>query len=147
MKKAATAAMAILFACSPADSAQKSAAQLRREADRARFSENAKARRDIAPAEKSGADEESVIIRVDGSDSGATRPFAVSGPWEIQWVASGNFFAIVLMDSAGKWVDLVANQGSPGKGSSYRPTGGTYYLDIQALGAWKIRAVRVASPE
>lgn len=72
MKKTASVVVAMVFACSLADAAQKSAAQLRREADRARFLENAKARRDIVSAERSGSGAEGERIRVDGSGSGAT---------------------------------------------------------------------------
>jgi hypothetical protein len=48
-------------------------------------------------------------------------------------------FQIYLYSGSGDLVDVAANQMQAGKGSSYVPRGGTYYLQVNALGSWAIR--------
>ena len=74
-----------------------------------------------------------------------TRPFTVPDGWEIQWEATGLIFQIFLHTAEGKLAGLHANQQGAGKGSSYVPKGGRYYLTANATGSWKIRIVQVPS--
>lgn len=73
-----------------------------------------------------------------------TRPFKVNGPWEIQWDASGDIFQIYLYTSDGTLKDVAANQMGSGEGSYYNPQKGEYYLQVIAMGSWKVRIVNVS---
>lgn len=76
-----------------------------------------------------------------GSGGKNTRPFTVDGRWEIQWDAEGSIFQIYLHSGDGRLLGVPANQQGPGEGSSFQPRGGTYYLQVNAIGAWEIRIV------
>ena len=78
--------------------------------------------------------EGTVIRTISGNGIKNTIPFKVSDGWEIQWDATGSYFGIYLYKSNGELINVAANQAGSGKGSSYQPTGGEYYLQINAIG-------------
>lgn len=90
--------------------------------------------------------DESIITEYSGSGPLKTRPFTVGGPWEIQWnLESSDDMAMInisIFNEDGFPVDT-ALQMQAGKSSSYQSKGGTYYLDITALGNWEVKVVRV----
>ena len=89
------------------------------------------------------AQADTVIQSIQGSDSQTTRPFTVEGPWEIQWEASGDIFQIYLYSSSGDLEGVPANQMGPGSGSAFQPKGGSFYLQMNALGSWNVTVVSV----
>ena len=86
---------------------------------------------------------ENIIATFSGSGIKNTRPFKVSGPWEIQWNAQGDIFQLYLHSSSGKMMDITASQIGPGEGSSYQAQPGKYYLKVNAVGDWSISIVHV----
>lgn len=82
-----------------------------------------------------------VIASFSGSGGKNTRPFNTSGPWEIQWDAKGDIFQIYLYSADGSLRGVPANQQGSGKGTSYQPRAGKYYLQVNALGNWRIDIV------
>ncbi len=86
---------------------------------------------------------EKTIKTFSGGGAKNTRPFNVSTEWEIQWDAKGMIFQIFLFNANGDMVGVPANQQGPGKGSSYQSTPGKYYLQINAMGDWKIKIVEL----
>jgi hypothetical protein len=78
-----------------------------------------------------------------GNGTSNTRPFTSLGPWEVQWDASGDVFQVFVQDGSGNLVDVAANQLGPGRGASYQPRSGTYYLQVNATGAWSLQVVPV----
>jgi len=86
-----------------------------------------------------------VISTFSGSGGKNTRPFVVKQGWEIQWDASGDIFQLYLYTASGELVGVSANQMGPGKGSSYQANAGKYYLQVNAMGRWKINIVQVNS--
>ncbi|SDI97286.1 hypothetical protein SAMN04515654_12167 [Halanaerobium congolense] len=84
-----------------------------------------------------------VIAEYSGNGLKNTRPFNTNSAWEIQWNAAGDIFQIYLYDSNGNLVDIAANQMQPGEGSYYSPKTGTFYLEINAMGDWKVEIVNV----
>lgn len=84
-----------------------------------------------------------IIKEFSGSDQHTTRPFTVKDGWEIQWKTKGKFLQIYVLNANGELVTIAANAQIPGKGSAYQPKGGTYYLDVNALGEWTIQIVKV----
>ena len=85
-----------------------------------------------------------IVVSFSGSGGKNTRPFNVSDEWEIQWDATGDIFQIFLYSSDGELVGVAANQSSSGKGSSYQPKAGRYYLQVNALGGWTVDIVSLA---
>ena len=79
----------------------------------------------------------SAIASFKGSGFQNTRPFTVSSPWEIVWDAHG--INIMVYTADGKQVDVAGND--TGKGRSYQPKGGTFYLGIQGIGDWEVSVV------
>lgn len=85
-----------------------------------------------------------VVKTFSGNGTSTTRPFTVKDGWEIQWNLKNGLLLQILVEQEGKKAfDLASNQGKVGKGSAYRPKGGTYYLSINAAGDWEIKIVQV----
>lgn len=72
-----------------------------------------------------------------------TRPFTVQDNWEIHWNASGDIFQVYIFDMEGDLIGVAANQTGPGAGTSFNARGGTYYLQVNAMGAWTVRVVQL----
>ncbi len=73
-----------------------------------------------------------------------TSRFTTSGPWKIEWSATGDGnFIIEIYTSDGTRSDIPVNQIGPGGGSSNQPNAGEYYLDVKANGSWNISIVPV----
>jgi len=85
----------------------------------------------------------SVIATFSGSGGKNTRPFVSTGAWEIQWDAKGDIFQLYLYTASGDMIGVPANQQGSGKGSSYQPKAGKYYLQVNAIGNWSIKIVPV----
>ena len=83
----------------------------------------------------------SIIATFSGSGGQNTRPFTTTGPWEVQWDAEGDIFQLFLYTANGDLDSLPANQQGSGEGTSYHPKAGKYYLQVNAIGNWKIRIV------
>ena len=101
------------------------------------------ATRSVAPAIESAEQE---LISWSGNGSRNTRPFNVKGPWEIQW-ESDKYIFIEVYDKDGKYVDNSGIESDSGRGNSFQPTGGDYYLNIKGGGAWTVRVVAIADEE
>ena len=84
-----------------------------------------------------------IVKTFSGSGAKNTRPFAVKDGWEIQWDAKGDIFQLYLYTANGDMKGVPANQQGAGKGTSYQPKAGKYYLQVNAMGDWAIRIVPV----
>jgi len=99
-----------------------------------------------SPTTSSLSGQVSVIASFKGSDIQNTRPFTVSSPWEIVWTSTpGKFIAIHVYSIPRKWESVASNE--TGKGRSYQPQSGTFYLEIDADGDWQINIVTVPPVE
>jgi len=85
----------------------------------------------------------SEIATFSGSGGKNTRPFTTTGPWEIQWDAKGDIFQLFLYTANGDMVGVPANQQGSGKGTSFQPKAGKYYLQVNAIGTWNIKIMPV----
>jgi len=83
------------------------------------------------------------IVTFSGSGGKNTRPFMTTGPWEIQWDAKGDIFQLFLYTANGDIKGVPANQQGSGKGTSFQPKAGKYYLQVNAIGTWSIKIVSV----
>lgn len=83
------------------------------------------------------------IASFSGSGGKNTRPFITNGPWEIQWDAQGDIFQLYLYTANGDMVGVPANQQGSGKGASFQPQAGKYYLQVNAIGDWSMKIVPV----
>lgn len=80
-----------------------------------------------------------VIAEFSGNGGKNTQPFTVDKPWHVSWNASGDLFQLYLMDMQGELISLPANQLGSGSGSSFQVEKGKFYLQVNAIGNWKIR--------
>ncbi len=87
---------------------------------------------------------ERVVAAFEGNGSQATRPFTVQDGWEIRWDFSGDLLIINIYTETGSIVKAsAANQDGSGSGSAFQPRGGSYYLDIGAIGSWTVTVVQL----
>lgn len=86
---------------------------------------------------------EAVVKTFKGKGQQTVRPFTVADKWEIRWDANGAIFQAMLHNADGDLVDIVANQQGKGTGSAYRPKGGEYYLQMNAMGSWTVEIVQL----
>lgn len=80
-----------------------------------------------------------IIAAFSGNGGKNTRSFKTTKPWEIFWDASGDIFQLYLYDINGNLIGVPANQGSSGKGSSFQVVKGEFYLQVNAIGNWKMQ--------
>jgi hypothetical protein len=90
-----------------------------------------------------GYAEEKEIARFSGTGHGATRPFTVTCPCEIQWQATGSSFAAWLASPEGRELALIGNTAPASNGTYYWPKSGTYFLKPQGDN-WTIRVVEIS---
>jgi len=83
------------------------------------------------------------VVSLSGNGMKNTRPFTVDKGWELQWDSTGQMFQVFLYSSDGELAGVLANQMGSGSGSSYEAKGGTFYLQINAIGQWNIRVVQI----
>ena len=97
----------------------------------------------VAASSSKVTEKEISLVNLSGSGMTITRPFTVNGPWEIQWDVSGSFFAVTIYKADGSLFDIGGSQQGAGKGSSYQPKNGNYYLKIMAIGNWELKVVEI----
>jgi len=88
---------------------------------------------------------EPIVVKYSGNGMQTTRPFTIDSAWEMQWNLKDEGFVLFMvgvMDEKGNQVGA-GSQSIPGKGSSYIPKGGTFYLTINAVADWEIKIVEV----
>ena len=86
---------------------------------------------------------ERVLQTFSGSGQSTTRPFRVDARWEIRWQASGDIFQIYVFEENGTINGVAANQQGAGSGQAFQPKGGSYYLQMNAIGAWTVTVVQL----
>lgn len=83
-----------------------------------------------------------VIKEFNGTKTMTTEPFTVPDNWEIQWETKGQYLQILVNTADSVPLDYAAQQMGPGKGSSKQEKGGSYILDMNARGEWKVKIVK-----
>jgi hypothetical protein len=86
-----------------------------------------------------------VVTTFSGSGSKYTLPFTVKDGWEVQYDQDGDSFQLSAYHPDGVIVDILVETDRPGKGDSYEPKGGKYYLGVNATGNWTIKIVQLKS--
>lgn len=86
---------------------------------------------------------QSSVVEYSGNGLSNTRPFTVEDNWEIQWDAGGDLFQVYVFDLAGDLIGVAANQMGPGGGASFNARGGTFYLQVNAVGPWTVHVVQL----
>lgn len=78
-------------------------------------------------------------VTFSGSGTTTTRPFAVDGEWVLQWKAKG-FLAVHLYNLKARLNErlMFVYAADGGKGESYHPDPGTYFVNIVASEPWSI---------
>lgn len=94
---------------------------------------------------ESGEQQSRQIARFSGSGTKTTRPFSVSGSWEVRWKTSAEVFFLngfEAGDPNSTYPSMIAGPSAPSSGSSHIDRGGRYYLKIQSSGPWTVTVVR-----
>ena len=91
------------------------------------------------------AEGETVVFDLSGNGTRNTRPFTVQNKWEIRWDVKTDHFALHLYTATGEAQGMlpVGSQDGPGRGATFGPDGGNYYLKIIAKGDWHITVVQL----
>ena len=81
----------------------------------------------------------SEAVTFSGTGTTTTRPFSVKGQWELKWKSKG-FLAVHLYNLESRLNEKLMFVFTPegGKGASYHPDSGTYFLNIVASDPWSI---------
>lgn len=87
--------------------------------------------------------QDQVVQRYQGTGLQNLRPFTVEDNWEVRWNARGDLFSLYLHDAEGNMLDVSANQMGSGSGATFVPQAGTYYFQVNALGAWDLEIAQV----
>ena len=97
----------------------------------------------MAPIGVNGAEQLSYTtnqtVTFSGSGTTTTKPFSVKGEWELQWRAKG-FIAVHLYNLQARLSEklMFVYAANGGKGESYHPDSGTYFLNIVASEPWSV---------
>lgn len=96
------------------------------------------------------AEVEQVIQQVSANGTRNLRPVTVRDNWEIRWDAKGQVFNVTVnpldrdpKDPLASIPTSIASQTGSGIGSSYQPKGGTFYLQVTAVGDWTVTVVQL----
>ena len=86
------------------------------------------------------------VVSFSGSGTTTTKPFIVVGEWELQWKSKG-FLAIHLYNLESRLNEklMFVYSTDGGKGESYHPDAGEYFLNIVASEPWSI-SIRELKP-
>ena len=84
-----------------------------------------------------------VVQQVSANGQRNLRPFTIKDKWEIQWDSKSSLLNITIFTSDGKIFDPGPMQQGPGKGSSFQPKGGDYYLGVSGTGEWTVTVVQL----
>ena len=78
-------------------------------------------------------------VTFSGTGTTTTKPFSVTGEWELQWKAKG-LLAVHLYNLKSRVNEklMFVYTAEGGKGESYHPDPGTYFLNVIASEPWNI---------
>ena len=85
---------------------------------------------------------EEVIKEFSGTETMTTEPFTVPDNWEIQWETKGQYLQILINTADSVPLDFATQQMGPGSGTSKQEKGGSYILDMNASGEWKVKILK-----
>lgn len=95
------------------------------------------------------AAEEQIVLSQSANGTRSLRPFEVKPHWEIRW-QSGEALAVSVFranmkenDPLSKLPIASGSQTKGGKGATYIPDGGHYYLQVLSMGDWTITVVQL----
>jgi len=87
--------------------------------------------------------DEQIVQEVSGNGARNLRPFTVKDNWEIRWENKGTMITIAIRYADGKMAAMGGNAEKPGRGSSYQPKGGTYFLEVTGTEDWTVQVVQL----
>ena len=85
---------------------------------------------------------EEVIKEFSGTETISTDPITVPDNWEIQWETKGQYLQILMNTADAILLGYAVEQIGPGKGTSKQEKGGSYILDMNAQGEWKVKILK-----
>jgi len=82
-----------------------------------------------------------IILKESANCSRNLRPFKVKDKWEVRWDSSKDI-TVWLNDEKGQPLERLASS-KAGSGSTFHPTGGSYFLKIISSGDWTITVIQL----
>lgn len=86
---------------------------------------------------------EQIVQEISANGKRALRPFTVKDQWEIRWENRGAWLSISVLTLEGRSGGPGAFAETPGRGSSFQPRGGTFYLDVAGKGEWTVTVIQL----
>ncbi len=83
-----------------------------------------------------------VIREFSGSETTTVGPIEVPDNWEIEWETEGRYLQILLNSAESVPLDMIVQQMGPGKGVYKQEKGGSYIIDFNAQGKWKVKILK-----
>jgi len=83
-----------------------------------------------------------VIKEFSGSETATVGPITVPDNWEIQWETKGQYLQILLNSADSVPLDMILQQMGPGEGVIKQEKGGSYIIDFNASGEWKVEILK-----
>lgn len=83
-----------------------------------------------------------VIREFSGSETTSVGPIEVPDNWEIDWETEGQYLQILLNSADSVPLDMIVEQMGPGKGVYKQKKGGSYIIDFNAQGKWKVKILK-----
>ena len=80
-----------------------------------------------------------VIREFSGSETTTVGPIEVPDNWEIDWETEGQYLQILLNSAESVPLDMIVQPMGPGKGVYKQQEGGSYIIDFNAQGKWKVK--------
>lgn len=96
----------------------------------------------VTPCFAAGESGGQTILKESASGRRNLRPFTVKDKWELRWDSTGSM-SVWLYTAKGEIVVQLAAQDKPGIGSTFYPTGGSYFLHINSRGDWTITVIQL----
>lgn len=82
----------------------------------------------------------STVLQLEGAGNQSTEPFTVRPGWRIDWQNTGDQFLMAI--TGDRDFGTVVEQQEPGSGVTSPTGGGTYRIDVTAVGEWSITVVQ-----
>ena len=86
---------------------------------------------------------EEIIKEYSGTETVSSEPFTVTDGWEIRWETKGQYLQILLNTDKNVPLEMPIQQMGPGSGTYHHAEGGTFILDMNASGEWKVTIMDV----
>jgi hypothetical protein len=83
------------------------------------------------------------VLELSGDTDESSQPFVVKPGWQIRWRTQGPSFALRVTGDAD--MGTIVDKHASAAGVTSLPTGGTFQVEITAMGRWSIEVIDAIS--